>query len=40
MTLVAALPETAKSRGRVAPAKLAHLVLRTQPERLGLLADW
>ncbi len=40
MTLVAKLPETAKARGRVAPAKLAHLVLRTQPERVAALADW
>ena len=40
MTLVASLPESAKSRGRIAPAKLAHIVLRTQPERVGALAGW
>ena len=40
MTLVASLPETAKSRDRIAPAKLAHIVLRTQPDRIGILAGW
>ncbi len=40
MTLVARLPESAKSRGRIAPAKLAHIVLRTRPERVAALAGW
>lgn len=40
MDLVARLPETARARGRVAPAKLAHLVLKTQPERVAKLVQW
>ena len=37
---VAKMPETAKSRGKVAPAKLAHVVLRTLPERANMLLNW
>ena len=40
MTLVAKMPVTAKARGRVAPVKLAHFVLRTLPERKQRLIDW
>jgi len=34
------MPQTAKQRGKVAPKKLAHLVLPTPPERVKLLLDW
>jgi len=37
---IARMPMTAKQRGKVAPAKLAHVVLRTSPERARSLADW
>ena len=37
---VARMPQTAKERGRVAPKKLAHIVLRTPPERVDLILDW
>jgi len=37
---IAKMPMTAKERGKVAPAKLAHVVLRTSPERTGSLAAW
>jgi len=37
---IARMPVTAKARGKVAPAKLAHIVLRTSPERAALLTDW
>jgi hypothetical protein len=40
MTSVARMPLTAKERGKVAPAKLAHVVLRTSPDRLSLIAGW
>jgi catechol 2,3-dioxygenase-like lactoylglutathione lyase family enzyme len=40
MTLVAKMPTTAKVRGRVAPVKLAHFVLRTRPEKKQTLVDW
>ena len=36
----AKMPETAKQRGKVAPAKLAHVVLKTPPERVKLMLDW
>ncbi len=36
----AKMPETAKRRGKVAPAKLAHVVLKTPPERVKLMLDW
>lgn len=36
----ARMPKSAKSRGKVAPAKLAHIVLRTSMERVKPLADW
>ena len=37
---VAKMPKTAKERGKVAPAKLAHVVLRTPPERAQMILDW
>src|SRR5215469_12311664 len=37
---IARMPMTAKERGKVAPAKLAHIVLRATPERARLLAGW
>ena len=40
MNAVAKMPRTAKERGKVAPAKLAHVVLRTPPERAKMLLDW
>jgi len=40
MTATARMPLTAKQRGKVAPAKFAHVVLRTSPDRLGLLSNW
>lgn len=33
-------PQTAAARGRVAPAKFAHTVLRTTPERFPALVAW
>ncbi len=36
----ASMPKSAKERGKVAPAKLAHVVLKTPPERVGLMLDW
>ena len=36
----AKMPKTAKERGKVAPKKLAHIVLRTKPERVQMLLDW
>ena len=36
----AKMPETAKRRGKVAPAKLAHVVLKTPPERVKLMLNW
>jgi catechol 2,3-dioxygenase-like lactoylglutathione lyase family enzyme len=40
MNAIARMPIPAKQRGKVAPAKLAHVVLRTAPERVALLAGW
>ena len=37
---VAKMPQTAKARGKIAPAKLAHIVLKTPPERVKLMLDW
>ena len=37
---VAKMPKTAKERGKIAPAKLAHVVLRTPPERAHMVLDW
>ena len=34
------VPPTAKQRGKVAPAKFAHCVLRTTPERVPALVAW
>ena len=39
-TAVAKMPETAKARGKIAPAKLAHVVLKTPGERVKLVLDW
>ena len=36
----ARLPTTAKERGKVAPATLAHVVLKTPPERVKTMLDW
>ncbi len=36
----AKMPQTAKQRGKVAPAKLAHVVLKTPLERVKLVLDW
>ena len=36
----AKLPKTAKERGKVAPAKLAHVVLKTPGDRVKLVLDW
>ena len=38
--LVAKMPETAKARGKIAPAKLAHVVLKTPGDRVKLVLDW
>ena len=40
MSLVAKMPRTAKERGRIAPKKLAHFVLRTKEGRVQLILDW
>jgi catechol 2,3-dioxygenase-like lactoylglutathione lyase family enzyme len=40
MNAIAKMPKTAKERGKIAPAKLAHVVLRTPPERVGMVLDW
>jgi catechol 2,3-dioxygenase-like lactoylglutathione lyase family enzyme len=40
MNAIAKMPKTAKERGKVAPAKLAHVVLRTPPERVAMVLDW
>jgi catechol 2,3-dioxygenase-like lactoylglutathione lyase family enzyme len=40
MNAVAKMPKTAKERGKVAPAKFAHVVLRTPPERVAMVLDW
>jgi catechol-2,3-dioxygenase len=40
MNAIAKLPQTARERGRIAPAKLAHVVLKTAPERLAILSQW
>lgn len=40
MTPMAKLPQTARARGKVAPVKLAHVVLRTAPERVPLMSQW
>lgn len=37
---VAKMPKSAKERGKIAPAKLAHVVLKTPPERVKLVLDW
>jgi len=40
MNAIAKMPKTAKERGKVAPAKFAHVVLRTPPERVAMVLDW
>lgn len=40
MNAVAKMPKTARERGKIAPAKLAHVVLRTQEGRVGTILDW
>ena len=36
----AKMPQTAKQRGKIAPAKLGHVVLKTPPERVKLMLEW
>jgi hypothetical protein len=40
MNAIAKLPVAARDRGKIAPAKLAHVVLKTAPERVALLSQW
>ncbi len=40
MDAIARMPKTAKERGKIAPAKLAHVVLRTKEGRVQTLLDW
>lgn len=40
MSVVAKMPKTAKERGRIAPKKLAHFVLRTKMDRVPKILDW
>jgi hypothetical protein len=40
MPSVAKMPRTAKERGKIAPKKLAHVVLRTKPGRVQTMLDW
>jgi catechol-2,3-dioxygenase len=40
MNAVAKMPETAWSRGKIAPKKLAHFVLRTQEGNVENIAEW
>lgn len=40
MTATAKLPKAAHARGKIAPAKLAHVVLKTAPERVATLSHW
>ncbi len=36
----ARMPKSANERGKIAPAKLAHVVLKTPPERVKLVLAW
>ena len=38
--IAAKMPKSAKARGKIAPAKLAHVVLKTPPERVKIMLDW
>lgn len=40
MSAVASMPKTARERGRIAPKKLAHFVLRTKEGRVQTILDW
>ena len=40
MNAIARMPETARARGKIAPKKLAHIVLRTQEGNVEKLAEW
>ena len=40
MNAVAKMPETARSRGKIAPKKLARFVLRTQEGNVDKIAKW
>jgi catechol 2,3-dioxygenase-like lactoylglutathione lyase family enzyme len=40
MNAIAKMPKTAKQRGKVAPKKLAHMVLRTKEGRVETILDW
>ena len=40
MNAIARMPKTAKARGKIAPRKLAHVVLRTREGRVQTVLDW
>jgi catechol 2,3-dioxygenase-like lactoylglutathione lyase family enzyme len=40
MNAIARMPKTAKERGKIAPKKLAHVVLRTREGRVQMILDW
>jgi catechol-2,3-dioxygenase len=40
MNAIAKMPIPARDRGKIAPVKLAHVVLKTAPERLTILSQW
>ena len=40
MNAVAKMPKPAKERGRIAPKKFSHIVLRTKAGRVATLLDW
>lgn len=40
MNAITKMPKTAKQRGKIAPKKLAHIVLRTQEGNVEKLAEW
>jgi len=40
MNAIAKLPKTARERGKIAPVKFAHVVLKTAPERVAPIAQW
>ena len=40
MNAIARMPKSAKERGKIAPKKLAHVVLRTKEGRVQKILDW
>lgn len=40
MNTIARMPKSARARGKIAPTKLAHFVLRTQEGNVEKLAEW